>query len=103
MFMYYDLWPTDSKIKQQTDLLLKTLRYLEKLCKSDLLKNMYVHELFFNFFQGKHNQAKYAASIGPKILKFYEDYFDLPFPLPKMDNAAIPDFNGGIYNCQKYI
>ena len=42
----------------------------------------------------KKPQAHYAASIGPGILKFYEEYFDLAFPLPKMDMAAIPDFSG---------
>ena len=29
------------------------------------------------------NQTKYAAEIGPKILKYYEDYFNVAFPLPK--------------------
>lgn len=33
--------------------------------------------------------------IGPKVLKFYEDYFDIKFPLPKMDMIAIPDFAAG--------
>ena len=43
----------------------------------------------------KKSQASYAASIGPQILEFYEDYFDLSYPLPKMDMAAIPDFSAG--------
>ena len=42
----------------------------------------------------KEPQAHYAASIGPSILELYEEYFDLKFPLPKMDMAAIPDFAG---------
>jgi aminopeptidase N len=25
----------------------------------------------------------YAARIGPKILDFYTDFFDIPYPLPK--------------------
>ena len=29
------------------------------------------------------NQTKYAAEIGPKILQYYEDYFNVAFPLPK--------------------
>lgn len=40
-------------------------------------------------------QVEYAKEIGPKVLKFYEDYFSLPFPLPKMDQIAIPDFSAG--------
>lgn len=41
------------------------------------------------------NQVDYAKSIGPKVLKFYEDYFDIKFPLPKIDMIAIPDFSAG--------
>ena len=29
------------------------------------------------------NQTQYAAEIGPKILQYYEDYFNVAFPLPK--------------------
>ncbi|XP_036344816.1 aminopeptidase N-like [Rhagoletis pomonella] len=39
--------------------------------------------------------ANYALSVGPKILKFLEEFFDLPFPLPKIDMIAIPDFQAG--------
>uniref|UniRef100_A0A034V8K5 Aminopeptidase N n=2 Tax=Bactrocera dorsalis TaxID=27457 RepID=A0A034V8K5_BACDO len=39
--------------------------------------------------------ARYALSVGPKILKFLEEYFDLPFPLPKLDMIALPDFQAG--------
>ncbi|XP_055379130.1 aminopeptidase N-like [Condylostylus longicornis] len=41
------------------------------------------------------DQAEYAAEIGPKILRYYEEYFDIKFPLPKMDEIAIPDFSAG--------
>ena len=40
-------------------------------------------------------ETKYAAEIGPKVLKYYETYFDIPFPLPKQDMIAIPDFSAG--------
>ncbi|KAL5283636.1 hypothetical protein ACFFRR_006103 [Megaselia abdita] len=39
--------------------------------------------------------ASYALSIGPKILRFLEDFFQIPYPLPKMDMIALPDFNAG--------
>lgn len=42
--------------------------------------------------------AEYALSIGPKILKYYEDYFGIPYPLPKMDMIALPDFTAGGMN-----
>lgn len=39
--------------------------------------------------------AEYALKIGPMILKFFEDFFKIKFPLPKMDMIAIPDFAAG--------
>lgn len=41
------------------------------------------------------NQVEYALDIGPRVLKHYEEYFDVEFPLPKMDMIAIPDFSAG--------
>ena len=40
-------------------------------------------------------QTEYAADIGPRILKYYESYFGVPYPLPKQDMIAIPDFSAG--------
>ncbi|XP_063596362.1 aminopeptidase N-like isoform X2 [Penaeus indicus] len=40
-------------------------------------------------------QANYALTTGPDILTFFEGYFDVPFPLPKQDMIAIPDFSAG--------
>lgn len=39
--------------------------------------------------------AAYALDIGPKILKFLEDYYKIKFPLPKIDMIALPDFKAG--------
>lgn len=39
--------------------------------------------------------ASYALSMVPKALKFFEDFFDIPFPLPKIDMIALPDFASG--------
>ncbi|KAM6037102.1 endoplasmic reticulum aminopeptidase 1 isoform 1-T2 [Theristicus caerulescens] len=43
----------------------------------------------------KINQADYALHAAVKLLDFYEDYFSIPYPLPKQDLAAIPDFQSG--------
>ncbi|KAK0167899.1 hypothetical protein PV327_001754 [Microctonus hyperodae] len=40
-------------------------------------------------------QSQYALDIGPKILQYYEDYFQIKFPLPKIDMVALPDFAAG--------
>ncbi|NXE12337.1 ERAP1 aminopeptidase, partial [Lophotis ruficrista] len=43
----------------------------------------------------KISQADYALDAAVKLLDFYEDYFNIPYPLPKQDLAAIPDFQSG--------
>ena len=43
----------------------------------------------------RDGQADLAADIGPRILAHYNDYFNITFPLPKQDLAAIPDFDAG--------
>ncbi|KAM0895716.1 hypothetical protein ACQ4PT_023655 [Festuca glaucescens] len=44
---------------------------------------------------GKSSQGKFALDVGVKSLNLYKDYFGTPFPLPKMDMVAIPDFAAG--------
>lgn len=39
--------------------------------------------------------AAFALEIGPKILKFLEEYYKIKFPLPKIDMIALPDFKNG--------
>ncbi|XP_014255315.1 aminopeptidase N-like [Cimex lectularius] len=41
------------------------------------------------------DQARYALDIGPKILQYFESYFQIPYPLQKMDMIALPDFAAG--------
>ncbi|XP_064114526.1 aminopeptidase N-like isoform X2 [Macrobrachium nipponense] len=41
------------------------------------------------------DQAEYANDIGPKLLSYFEDYFQVPYPLPKQDMIALPNFLGG--------
>lgn len=41
------------------------------------------------------DSAKYALSIGPKILKFYDGFFNIDYPLPKVDMISLPDFTAG--------
>ncbi|XP_063820125.1 endoplasmic reticulum aminopeptidase 1 [Pseudophryne corroboree] len=43
----------------------------------------------------KIDQATYALEAAVKLLDFYEEYFRIPYPLPKQDLAAIPDFQSG--------
>ncbi|XP_071548247.1 aminopeptidase N-like isoform X2 [Panulirus ornatus] len=40
-------------------------------------------------------QAQYSLDIGPRILSHYEMFFNVSFPLPKLDMIALPDFAYG--------
>ncbi|CAK9804071.1 Aminopeptidase N [Anthophora plagiata] len=40
-------------------------------------------------------QSRYTLNIGPRILEYYENYFKIKFPLPKIDTVALPDFSAG--------
>ncbi len=42
--------------------------------------------------KGKSHQAKFALDVAIKSLEFYNEYFDIPYPLPTLDLIAIPDF-----------
>lgn len=44
---------------------------------------------------GQLNKTDYALNTSKKIIEFYIDYFKIPYPLPKLDLAAIPDFVSG--------
>ncbi|GFZ15556.1 aminopeptidase M1 [Actinidia rufa] len=41
---------------------------------------------------GKAYQGKFALDVAVKTLDLYKDYFAMPYPLPKLDMIAIPDF-----------
>ncbi len=38
---------------------------------------------------------QYSVDEGVKILDFFSDYFQVPFPLKKLDMVALPDFDAG--------
>ncbi|VDN02876.1 unnamed protein product [Thelazia callipaeda] len=41
------------------------------------------------------NQTAYALRAGIAALEFYENYYNIPFPLKKQDMMALPDFAAG--------
>jgi len=45
--------------------------------------------------KGNAEQGRYALEASAEILKYYNDYFGVPYPLPKLDQIAIPGGFGG--------
>ncbi|MDE1872487.1 MAG: M1 family metallopeptidase [Thaumarchaeota archaeon] len=45
--------------------------------------------------QGKKEQGKMALLFTKQFLAYFQKYFKIPYPLPKLDMIAIPDFASG--------
>ncbi|XP_050293871.1 aminopeptidase N-like isoform X2 [Anthonomus grandis grandis] len=58
---------------------------LVKLHSSDSLISIWARREFLT-------QTDYAGKIAPNILKYFENYFRMTFPLPKIDIVAVPEF-----------
>lgn len=44
---------------------------------------------------GKKEQGSFALEVTCKVLPYYKEYFQVEYPLPKMDLIAISDFAAG--------
>lgn len=44
---------------------------------------------------GKREQGRFALYVAAKVLPYYKDYFQIAYPLPKIDLIAIADFSAG--------
>ncbi len=62
--------------------------YIESKTKNGLLVRVFTTP-------GKKDQAKFALDVAIKCMDFYEEYFDIKYPLPVLDMIAIPDFAAG--------
>jgi len=62
--------------------------YTETKTKHGTIIRVYTQE-------GKKEQGTFALDVAKGVLEFFSDYFAEPFPLPKLDMIAIPDFAAG--------
>jgi aminopeptidase N len=44
---------------------------------------------------GKENLARFPLEASKAILHYYDNYYGIKYPLPKLDNIAVPDFQAG--------
>lgn len=73
--------------------------YLLALCVSDFeyVEGYTKRGTRFRIWSRKEalNETEYALEAGKKVLEFYEDYYNITFPLSKQDMMAFPDFAAG--------
>jgi aminopeptidase N len=41
---------------------------------------------------GKQEQGRFALELATRAIEWYNEWFDIDYPLPKCDLIAIPDF-----------
>ncbi len=64
------------------------LASIEKLSDSGTLMRVWTT-------RGNEEHGRFALETSLELLDFYNDYFGIPFPLPKLDHIALPDFAAG--------
>lgn len=65
--------------------------YVEAKSKDGVLVRVYTPV-------GKKDQGLFALDVATKVLPYYKEYFNIAYPLPKMDLIAIGDFSGIYHN-----
>lgn len=89
----------DGILEDQFDTTVKMSTYLVAFIICDFhsisKKSQHGVEISVYTVPEKISQAEYALDTAVTMLDFYDEYFDIPYPLPKHDLAAIPDFQSG--------
>ncbi|MBP6005309.1 M1 family metallopeptidase [Candidatus Saccharibacteria bacterium] len=69
-------------------LVIGDLRYLETISDSGVKIRTYATP-------DKIKQTKFSLEIAKKVLDLYERFFEIPYPLTKLDMVALPEFESG--------
>ncbi|KAK6630961.1 hypothetical protein RUM44_003133 [Polyplax serrata] len=62
--------------------------FIEDISKDGVLVRVYTPV-------GKKEQGRFALEVATKVLPYYKEYFNIAYPLPKIDLIAIADFSAG--------
>nr|QBI71870.1 puromycin-sensitive aminopeptidase [Plutella xylostella] len=62
--------------------------YVEKTSRDGVLVRVYTPV-------GKSKQGLFALEVAARVLPYYKEYFNIAYPLPKIDLIAIADFSAG--------
>lgn len=65
---------------------------VEATCKSGVVVRVFIPKNSANV-----EHCKFALETGKNCLDFFDDFFKVPYPLPKYDMVAISDFAAGYY------
>uniref|UniRef100_A0ACB8ERH6 Uncharacterized protein n=1 Tax=Sphaerodactylus townsendi TaxID=933632 RepID=A0ACB8ERH6_9SAUR len=89
---------TDGIVQDEFSESLKMSTYLVAVIVGDLANiSKETNGILVSVYSVPHqlDQAEYALDTAVKLLEFYQKYFDMKYPLPKLDLVAIPDFQAG--------
>ncbi len=52
-------------------------------------------EIYVAAYDGKSSRGRFALDVAKKVIAFYEEYFGIKYPLPKLHLIAVPEFAVG--------
>ncbi|XP_077203790.1 leucyl-cystinyl aminopeptidase [Paroedura picta] len=89
---------TDGIVQDEFSVSLKMSTYLVAVIVGELANiSKETNGILVSIYAVPHklDQAEYALDTTVKLLEFYQEYFGIKYPLPKLDLVAIPDFQAG--------
>jgi len=71
------------------------LDYVESMAKPTAPADAKPIKIRVYTLKGESSQGTYSAEVTARVLEYFSEYFNIAYPLPKMDLVAIPDFEAG--------
>jgi aminopeptidase 2 len=69
------------------------LEYIETTCKLPKTEQELVVRTYTT--PGKKEKALFANNFAAKVIQYFSEYYDIDYPLRKLDQLAVPDFAAG--------